>query len=156
MHSRISSCCQLDSKCNRLTRPLCSNGITRSHRSYRTVRPSVPLWPFRLVACTTCTFTLTSERLVPAVPHKSPDQTHASFTPVAVCPVVRFPADLSQEFHTPLVLAASFWFTTRHRRFTYVRLSDPYLFEVHPQYFTPTLTTTTLYRSGLKWFEACS
>src|SRR5450631_863019 len=34
MQSRISSCFQLDSQYIGLIRPLCSNGITRFHRSY--------------------------------------------------------------------------------------------------------------------------
>src|SRR5271157_1640998 len=78
---------------------------------------------------------LASERLVPAVPHKSPDQSHAPYTPVAVCPITKHPADLSQEIETPLVSTTSVWLTTRHRRFTFVRLSDPYLLEVRPRRF---------------------
>lgn len=89
----------------------------------------------RLVASTTCASPLTSERLVPAVPHKSLDQLHAPYTPAAACPVIRFPTGLSQEIETPLVLTTSLWLTTRHRRFTFVRLSDPYLFEVRPRHF---------------------
>ena len=42
--------------------------------------------------------------LVPAVPRKSLCPTHAPSTPVAVRPVIRPPADLSQKRYTPLVL----------------------------------------------------
>src|SRR5271157_3215767 len=42
--------------------------------------------------------------LLPAVPRKSLCPTHAPSTPVAVRPVSRPPADLSQKRYTPLVL----------------------------------------------------
>src|SRR5208337_553449 len=76
-------------------------------------------------------------RLVPAVPHESPDQLHAPYTPVAARPVVRLLAGLSQEIETPLVSTTNLWITTRQRRFTFVRLSDPYLPGVHPRRFDP-------------------
>jgi hypothetical protein len=135
LHSSVSSCFQLNAEYNRLTRPLCSGRITSLHCSYRSVRPSAPLRYSRLVAFTTCASPFTSERLVPAVPHESLDQLHASYTPVAACPVIRSPASSSQEIETLLILTTDLWFTTRHRRFTFVRLSDPYLFEVQPRHF---------------------
>jgi hypothetical protein len=101
---------------DRLTQPLCSSCITRLHRSYELVRPSAPHRYSRLVASTTCASPFTSERLVPAVPHKSLDQLQAPFTPVAACPVIRFPAGLSQEIKLPLVLTTSLWITTRYRK----------------------------------------
>ena len=52
---------------------------------------------------------------------------HASYTPVAACPVARCPTGLSQEIETLLVLTTILWITTRPQRFTDVRLSDPYL-----------------------------
>src|SRR4030095_4617674 len=138
LYSSVSSCFQLNAEYNRLTRPLCSGRMTSLQRSYRSVRPSAPLRYARLVASTTCASPFISERLVPAVPPESLDQLHASYTPVAACPVIRFPAGLSQEMETPLILATSLWITTRHRRFTFVRLSDPYRFEVQPRHFDPT------------------
>ncbi len=137
LHSSVSSCCQLNAKCNRLIRPLCSSRITSLHRSYGSVRPSAPHRYSRLVISATCASPLTSERLVPAVPHRSLDQLHASYTPAAACPVIRCPASLSQKIETPLVLTTSLWITTRQRRFTFVRLSDPYLLEVRPRRFDP-------------------
>src|SRR6516162_4735541 len=63
-----------------------------------------------------CASPLSSKRLVPAVPCKSLHPIHALSTPVAVCPVVRHPTDLSQRHPTPLV-STTFWFlTTRLRR----------------------------------------
>src|SRR5208283_2677210 len=67
----------------------------------------------------------------------SPDQIHAPFTPVAACPVIRHLAGSSQEIETHLVSTTNLWVTTRQRRFTFVRLSDPYLPEVHPRRFDP-------------------
>src|SRR5260370_37090115 len=69
----------------------------------RVGRPSAPHRYSRLVASTTCASPFTSERLVPAVPHKILDQLHAPFTPVAACPVIRFPPALSPGCHRPLV-----------------------------------------------------
>ena len=135
LHSSVSSCFQLNAEYNRLTRPLCSGRITGLQHSYGSVRPSAPLRYARLVASTTCASPFTSERLVPAVPHGSLDQLHASYTPVVAYPVIRSPVGSSQEIETPLVLTTFPWFTTRHRRFTFVRLSDPHLFEVQPRHF---------------------
>src|SRR5262245_17826618 len=42
--------------------------------------------------------------LVPAVPRESLHPVHAPSTPVAVCPVIRHPTDLSQKRFMPLVL----------------------------------------------------
>ena len=91
--AKVSSCCQLDVEDNRLAQPLCSGRITGLHRSYGLVRPCAPHRYARLVVVATWTSPLASERQVPAVPHESPDQTRASYTPVAIRPVPRCPAD---------------------------------------------------------------
>ena len=91
--AKVSSCCQLDVEDNRLAQPLCSGRITGLPRSYGLVRPRAPHWYARLVVVATWTSPLASERQVPAVPHESPDQTRASYTPVAIRPVSRCPAD---------------------------------------------------------------
>jgi hypothetical protein len=117
----------LNAEYNRLTRPLCSSRITSLLRSYGSVRPSARPRYACLVVAATCAPPLASERLVPAVPHESPDQMHASYTPVAACPVTRSLTGLSQEIETPLVLPTILWITTRPQRFTCVRLSAPYL-----------------------------
>ncbi len=135
--SRVSSCRQLNANDGGLTRPLCSGRITGHRRSYRTVRPRAPHRYARLAVVAAWASPLASERQVPAVPHESPDQLHASYTPVAARPVIRRLAALSQEMETPLVSTTCLWITTRQRRFTFVRLSDPYLPEVRPRRFDP-------------------
>ena len=90
---------------NILTQSLCSSSITEPSSLLRTdpprCRASVlsalrlfPAWPSPLA----------SRRPVPAVPPKSLCQIHAPSTPVAVRPIIRFSADLSQRFASPLVL----------------------------------------------------
>src|ERR1700756_1658065 len=83
--------------CNYLTRPLCSGPITVPSSLIR-VDPSqcrtLVLWAWWLFP--TWPSSLTLQRLVPAVPHKSLGQLHASYTPVAIRPIIRFLADLSQ------------------------------------------------------------
>ena len=102
---------------NILTQSLCSSSITEPSSLIRTdpprCRASVlsalrlfPAWPSPLA----------SRRPVPAVPHKSLCQIHASSTPVAVRPIIRFSADLSQRLDTPLVLTTGTGFTTRNRK----------------------------------------
>ena len=61
-----------------------------------------------LVALTTWTSPLASRYLVPAVPCKSPDQTHAIYTPDTTHPVARLPVSSSQVMETPLVLMSTF------------------------------------------------
>src|SRR3954462_1898274 len=68
----------------------------------------------RLVGVAIWASPLTSERLVPAVPHES--RLHAPFTPVAACPVIRLPAGLSREMVSLPVLTTILSLTTRLRR----------------------------------------
>src|SRR3954462_11100344 len=89
----IGPSCHVDVDDNRLAQPLCSSRITGLPRSYGLVRPCAPPWYARLVVVATWTSPLASERQVPAVPHESPDQTRASYTPVAIRPVASCPAD---------------------------------------------------------------
>src|SRR4051794_18538334 len=70
----------------------------------------------RLVGVATWASPLTSERLVPAVPHESLCRLHAPFTPVAACPVIRLPAGLSREMVSLPVLTTILSLTTRLRR----------------------------------------
>jgi len=49
----------------------------------------------------------------------------------------------------------AFLFSTRHERFTFVRLPDSYLTGSSPA-FSLTLTTMALYQCSLRWFEARS
>ena len=156
LHSSASFCLQLSCECNHLTRPLCSSRITSLHRYYGSVRPSAPHRYFRLVVSATCAFPFTSGRLVPAVPHGSLDQGHASSTPAAACPVIRCPTGLSQESLTLLVSTT----IGVLRRVNGGSLSFVSLFLTCLGYLPialpPTLTTTALDRSSLGWFGACS
>jgi hypothetical protein len=107
LYSPGSSCCQLHAAYTRLTRPLCSSRITSLLRSYGSLRPSARHRDARLVVAAPGASPLASERLVPAVPHESPDQMHAAYTPAAACPVPRGPTGSSQERETPLVLTTT-------------------------------------------------
>ena len=61
-------------------------------------------------------FSLRIRSLVPAVPHECLCPTHAPSTPVAVRPVIRHPADLSQDDETLLVSTTLRFITTRLRK----------------------------------------
>jgi hypothetical protein len=78
---------------------------------------------------------LSSRRLVPAVPYRSPNQNHASYTPVVICPITKLPTDWSQVIETPLVLTTCLRITTRQQRFRSIRLSDSYLLEYYSTLF---------------------
>jgi hypothetical protein len=80
------------------------------------VRPSAPHRYARLAVLAAWASPFASERLVPAVPRDSLHPLHALSTPVAVRSVIRHPADLSQENHTPLVSTTLEFLTTRLRR----------------------------------------
>ncbi|WP_139016882.1 hypothetical protein [Candidatus Odyssella thessalonicensis] len=97
---------------------------------------------------------LSSRRLVPVVPRKSLNHTHAIYTPDTVYTVIRFPVDLSRNLWTIPVLMSVLRITTRHQWFIYIRLYDSYLPSLPD--FSLTLTTVTLNNSRLRWFEACS
>ena len=79
-------------------------------------------------------FSLGIRALVPAVPHESPDQIHAPYTPAAACPVTRFPTGSSQGIEPPLVLTTTILLSTSQRGFKFVRLSDPHLHGFSPRF----------------------
>ena len=102
-------------------------------------------------------FSLGIQALVPVVPHKSLDRVHAPYTPAAARPVTKHPAHLSQRVLPPLVLAALYGLSTRHRRVCL--RSSPRTVparRLHLWTLTPTLTATAFDRSSLGWFEARS
>src|SRR5439155_21765818 len=103
-HAAMSSCYQLLRSCDHLTRPLRSSPITSLLCSYESVRPSAPHRYARLAVLAAYASPFASERLVPAVPRNSLHPLHALSTPVAIRSVIRHPADLSQVYHTLLVL----------------------------------------------------
>src|SRR5215472_4614752 len=126
-HASRSSCFQLFRFCDRLTRPLCSSPITGPSLLIR-VGPSqcsASVLSPRSFGC--LDFSLNIGRLVPAVPCNRLHPLHAFSTPAAICSVARHPADLSQKSFSPLVSTALDFLTTRHQRFTFVRLSDAHL-----------------------------
>jgi hypothetical protein len=134
-----------------LTQPLCSSRITGLLRSYWLVRPSASLRASRLMVFLHLCFSLDIETLVPVVPHESPDQVHAPYTPAVTRPVTKFLANFC-----PRRKARS-WFRRRvrsYRRviegFTFVRLPDPYLLRVTPvallQRSLPRLLTAAAWR----------
>jgi hypothetical protein len=59
---------------------------------------------------------------------------------------------LSQKGFTLLVLTTLASLRRVFEGFTFVRLSDAHLHEIDLALFSPTLTTTALYRSSLEWF----
>src|SRR5215471_6975851 len=126
-HASRSSCFQLFRSCDRLTRPLCSSPITRPSLLLRVGPPqcsaSVLLprsfgcldfslnigdWflQFRAIACIRFTPSL---RRSPSARSPGTQQ---------IC---------SQKSFSPLVSTALDFLTTRHQRFTFVRLSDAHL-----------------------------
>ena len=114
----------------RVTPSLRSVGITLHLRYYGGVRPSASLWYSRLAVLAACASPLTSKHWFLQFRAKACCPTHAPYTPVAVCPVIRHLTDLSQRWLAPLVSTTSRYLTTRHRGFTFARLSDTHLLRV--------------------------
>jgi hypothetical protein len=110
-----SSCFQLCHPYDSLIRPLRSNPITGPSSLLRVGPPQCSASVLSPRGFPTCASPLASKRLVPAVPCKGLHPVHAPSTPVAICPVIRHPTDLSQRDHTPLVLTTPEFLTTRHR-----------------------------------------
>ena len=76
---------------------------------------------------TTCAFPFAWRRLVPAVPFESLCQIPAPSTPAVTCPVIRYPADFSQRYHSPLILTALLYLRRVIGGFAFARLSDTHL-----------------------------
>ena len=89
------------------------------------------------------------------VPYQSLSQGHAAFMPDAGWAVGRHPPNPCSRDRSQIpVLTSIEYVTTRHQRFTRVRLLETYLTEYLPP-FPPTLTTRALYPRSLGRFEAC-
>jgi hypothetical protein len=110
-----------------VTCPLCSTGITPLHNYYGAVRP----WPahryfrprgFRRL----CLFPW-HRRPGSQVPYKSPNESHASYTPDTAWPVGRFPPCFSRSICETPVLMSSISVSMLPQRFACARLSHPYL-----------------------------
>ena len=104
------------------------------------------------MAVTTCAFPFALERLVPAVPSESLRQIHAPSTPAAACPVIRYPADFSQKYHSPLILTALLCLRRVIGGFACAHLFDTHLHGLI-RTFPPTLTTMTLNHRRLERFD---
>ena len=87
------------------------------------------------------------------VPHKSLDQVRAAFMPDAARAVSRFSPGLIPGQRLPPGFDIVPTLSTRHQRFTHVRLPVPYLTRSRLA-FSPTLTTMALNHSSLGWFGA--
>src|SRR5216683_820061 len=89
------------------------------------------------------------------VPYRSPSQGHAAFMPDAGWAVGRLPPTLARGTEVQIPVSTSIeYVTTRHQRFTCVRLLEPYLTEFLPP-FPTTLTTRALYPRSLWRFGTC-
>ena len=89
------------------------------------------------------------------VPHESLDQTHAASMPDITRAVSRAPLGLIPG-QTPCPVSMSpRLLSTRHQRFTCVRLPDPYLTRCSRAFSSP-LTTLALYQRSVRWFETWS
>src|SRR6516225_1060098 len=90
------------------------------------------------------------------VPHRSLSQGHAAFMPDADWAVSRHLPILARGIEVQIPVSTSpEYVTTRHQRFTCVRLLETHLTE-YPSAFSTTLTTRALYPRSLWRFEACS
>ena len=89
------------------------------------------------------------------VPYRSPSQGHAAFMPDAGWAVGRLPPTLARGTEVQIPVSTSMeYVTTRHQRFTCVRLLEPHLTEFLPP-FPTTLTTRALYPRSLWRFGTC-
>src|ERR1700693_2903887 len=89
------------------------------------------------------------------VPRKSQVRSHAAFMPDAVRAAIRPPPGLVPGQRLLPGFDIVYTLSTRHQRFAFARLSEPYLTGSCPA-FSATFTTAALYRRSLRWFEACS
>ena len=89
------------------------------------------------------------------VPHESLDQARAAFVPDITQAVSRAPLGLVPGQPPCPVSMSTRYFSTRHQRFTCVRLPDPYLTRC-PRAFSSPLTTLALYQRSVRWFGTWS
>ena len=138
-----------------MTRPLRSIPITGTSSLIRGDPPLCSASVLSLLWVLHLNFSLNIGATASHVPRKSQDKIHAAFMPDAVWTVNRFPPNLSRINDYSPVLTPSLRFRTLHQRFVCTHLSYPHLIPSCGT-FSSTLTTTALYHSSLRWFEACS
>jgi len=88
------------------------------------------------------------------VPYKSPNESHAFYTPDTAWPISRFPPHFSRSSCATPVLMSSESLSMRRRRFACARLSHSYLTRSLPRLLTMTFTTAAFDRSRSWRFEA--
>jgi hypothetical protein len=143
----VSSCFAI---CDHLTRPLCSSSITEPSLLLRVGPPQCSASVLSPRGFGRLSFSLISERLVPAVPCHRQHPLHALSTPVAICSVTRHPADSSQERTTPPVLTTLEFLTTRHRKVHFRSSLGCTPAQVFPALFLQRTLPTALDRSSLE------
>lgn len=125
---KISSSYELNLNDDRLIQPLRSMTITATSSLLRVDPPQLfRIGTLTLEVSAPCVSPFTSKRLVPAVPCRSPNETHATFTPDAIYPVIRFLIDFSWDLKALPILTSFCCLSTRQRWFRVIRLSHPHL-----------------------------
>ena len=135
-----------------MTHPLRSTGITPLHHYYRAVRPSPAHRYFRPRGWSRLRLFPWHRRPGSHVPYKSQIELRAAYMPDAAWAVSVHPPSLSRKMGQPPVLTSSNRFSTLHRRFTCVRLSQSCLPESCFG-FSATFTTIAFDDSSLRWLE---
>src|SRR5271167_2500847 len=139
-----------------MTTPLGSNPITGPSSLLRTSPPLCPasvLRPSRLPAAWVSPFA--SGRQVPVFLIEACLKGHAAFMPDVGWAVGRAPPNPCSRDRSPDPGFDVAWYvTTRHQRFTFVRLPETHLTKYFSA-FPTTLTTRALYPRSLWRFEAC-
>src|SRR5258708_15739180 len=100
-------------------------------------------------------FSLRIEATGSHVPRKSQVQSHAAFMPDAVWAAIRPSPRLVPGQRLLPGFDIVYTLSTRHQRFAFARLSEPYLTGSCPA-FSATFTTPALYRPTFPCFEPCS
>ncbi len=135
-----------------MTQPLRSISITETSSLIRAGPPQCLASVFHTHGFNHSRFPLTSRRLVPAVPLKSQDQTHATIYTGPRQRSNQVPRWLILRLADPAVLKSH-----SHSRCVISRSFSLFVFLIHtcrikPD-FSSTLTTMALYHSSLRWFD---
>src|SRR5215467_12623081 len=119
-----------------MTTPLRSGAITAPSSLLRAFPPlcsASVLWPLRLLTAWVSPFDIRATGS--CVPCQSLSQSHAAFMPDAGWAVGRLPPTLARGIDIQIPVSTSIGHvTTRHQRFTRVRLLGPYLTEFLPPF----------------------
>ena len=138
-----SSSFELACCCGRTARRLRSARITGPNRYYTSIRPSAPHRYSPPRGSSTCGFSLGIGAVGSHVPHESLDRARAAFMPAATWAGDRHPPGFIPGQRLDPGFDGIPMLSTRHQRFTRVRLSGPHLMESRPT-FSDSLTTTAI------------